>query len=332
MAPCSGLCRPRLLGLGLRKGTAPGRPGRLVDGSERSAGSRALTPTQPRIATSSLASRFLSYLRSTSGMGVTELVMSDVLEVHRVPCLVDNYAWLLHEPKAGLTAIVDPSEVQPVVEALRKTGYNLDYIINTHHHWDHTGGNIALKDKYGCRVVGPDADRSRIPRIDISLKDGETWKFGELDMVTFDTPGHTMGHMSVYFPEAAAVFTGDTLFAMGCGRLFEGTAQQMWASLSRLSLLPPETKVFCGHEYTQANARFAISVDSENPKLIERKKVVDEMRSKGLATVPCTIAEERDTNPFLRAPDAAVRAKTGVPSGAPDAEAFAAVRRAKDSF
>lgn len=208
----------------------------------------------------------------------------------------------------------------------------MDYVINTHHHWDHTGGNLGLKDKYNCKIVGPFADESRIPGIGISLKDQELWKLGELDTIAFDTPGHTRGHITVYFPEAAAVFTGDTMFAMGCGRLFEGTAQQMWASLSKISSFPPETRVYCGHEYTQANARFAMSVDPDNPKLAERKQTVDEMRSKGLSTIPCTIRDELDTNPFLRASDENIRSQLGVPVDAPDDVAFAAVRRAKDNF
>ncbi|KAK3262198.1 Glyoxalase 2-5 [Cymbomonas tetramitiformis] len=183
---------------------------------------------------------------STSAINRCASTATDVtasFQIELVPCLSDNYAYLLHEPRAGLTAIVDPSEAGPVLETLKQRGLTLDYILNTHHHWDHVGGNEELKQQTGASVVGPFADKERIPSLDIALADGETWKFGEQDVSIMDTPGHTRGHIAFYLPGAQAVFTGDTLFALGCGRLFEGTAKQMWKSLSQLAELPPETKV-----------------------------------------------------------------------------------------
>eukprot|EP00210_Caulerpa_lentillifera_P000071 g67.t1 len=255
----------------------------------------------------------------TSHLSMSSTVASSTpeLEVHRVPCLKDNYAWLLHEPISKLTAVVDPSESSPVITALEQNGYGLDYVLNTHHHWDHTGGNLELKKKYNCTVVGAVADRHRIPGIDIELKEGDQWKFGNLNMSVFETPGHTSGHISLYFPEASSVFTGDTLFMMGCGRLFEGTADQMWMSLSKLKRLPSDTKVFCGHEYTQANARFAVAHDPSNAAINERKNTIDDMRQKGEPTVPGTMEQELATNPFLLVDNA---------------QQFAAVRKAKDNF
>lgn len=183
--------------------------------------------------------------------------------------------------------------------------------------WDHVGGNEELKQQTGASVVGPFADKERIPSLDIALADGETWKFGEQDVSVIDTPGHTRGHIAFYLPGAQAVFTGDTLFALGCGRLFEGTAAQMWKSLSQLAELPPETKVYCGHEYTQSNARFALSVDGTNEALIERSAEIDGLRKQQLPTIPTTIQRELETNPFMRAKSVTE---------------FAKIRTAKDNF
>ncbi|CAL8469406.1 g8947 [Coccomyxa elongata] len=262
-------------------------------------------------------------------LSVTELPN---MSVQRVPCLSDNYVWLLHESGMGKTAVVDPSEAAPVIKALDERGLKADYILNTHHHSDHTGGNLELKQAYGATIVGPAADKDRIPGIDISLKDGDTWKFGQLEMRVFDTPGHTRGHITLYFPEAEALFPGDTLFALGCGRLFEGTPKQMWTSLSKLTPLPHNTWVFCAHEYTQSNAKFAVAIDKDNAKLQERKRLIDEQRSRGMATVPSLLSEELDTNPFLRPHDQAIRAALGVAQDASDVEGFAAIRKAKDNF
>jgi hydroxyacylglutathione hydrolase len=203
-----------------------------------------------------------------------------VLQIERVPCLSDNYAWLLHEPGSGATAVVDPSESAPVEAALARLGWKLTHILNTHHHADHTGGNRALKAAHGATVVGPAADAARIPGIDVRLADGERYSVGGAELRCFDTPGHTRGHITLHFEGSKALFPGDTLFALGCGRLFEGTPAQMWASLSKLLPLPHDTRVFCAHEYTQSNARFAVHVDPGNERLRRRKADIDAAREK----------------------------------------------------
>src|SRR5262249_18905808 len=187
------------------------------------------------------------------------------LEVHPINALRDNYVWLLRDPKSGAIGVVDPSESEPVEAALRSRSWTLTHILNTHHHYDHTGGNLALKQAHGATIVGPAADRERIPGIDVALADGETYTFGEGAALVLDVPGHTRGHIAFFFPAAPALFCGDTMFSLGCGRLFEGTPAQMWASLGKFKRLPTDTRVYCGHEYTQANARFAITVDPANP-------------------------------------------------------------------
>lgn len=255
-----------------------------------------------------------------------------VLEIECVPCLSDNYSWLLHDPSTGATAVVDPAAVAPVVEALRRRDWNLTHILNTHHHSDHTGGNEALKARYNATVVGPAADADRIPGIDVQLKDGEKATVGSAELVCFDTPGHTKGHITLYFPASKALFPGDTLFSMGCGRLFEGTPAQMWASLSKLIPLPDDTSVYCAHEYTQSNARFAVSIDADNIDLQRRKAEVDSARERGQKTIPSSLGEEKKINPFLRPDDPVIRAALGVPEGASNEEAFAAIRAAKDRF
>jgi hydroxyacylglutathione hydrolase len=260
------------------------------------------------------------------------LIHAESFEIERIPCLSDNYVWLIVETKSGKVAVVDPSEAAPVAAVIQKRGLKLDYILNTHHHWDHTGGNMELKKQFGATIVGPKADQDRIPGIDIALGQGDTWQFGQQTMHVFDTPGHTRGHITLWFPEADALFPGDTLFAMGCGRLFEGTPEQMWSSLSKMTALSPTAKVFCAHEYTAANAKFAITVDPDNTALQKRKQEIDQMRQKGIPTIPSTLQEELDTNPFLRAQDPAIRKQLGVSPDASPVDAFAAVRKAKDNF
>ena len=253
------------------------------------------------------------------------------LEIELVPCLKDNYAYLLHDPATGLTGVVDPSEAAPVIAALERRGWTLSHILNTHHHWDHTGGNPELKKRTGALVVGPKPDEARIPMIDVALGDGERWKLGEAEARILFIPGHTRGQIAFWFPESKAVFCGDTLFPIGCGRHIEGTPRQMWASLGKLRSLPPDTRVYCGHEYTQANARFARTVDPGNEKLRARAAAVDALRAKGAATVPSTIAEERLTNPFLRADQPSLASELGL-RGADPVTVFAEVRRRKDHF
>jgi hydroxyacylglutathione hydrolase len=253
------------------------------------------------------------------------------LEIVRVPALSDNYVWLAHDPATAATAVVDPAEVAPVLKALEQRGWRLTHILNTHHHADHVGGNIALKRQFGCTVVGPRADRDRIPEIETEVGESDTYRLGEAEAHVYDVPGHTRGHIAYWFPESQALFCGDTIFAMGCGRLFEGTPQQMWSSLSKLRKLPPETRVYCAHEYTQSNARFALTVEPTNQMLHQRARAVDMMRARGEPTVPSTMGEELATNPFLRADKPELIAAAGL-AGKPPAEAFAEIRRRKDKF
>jgi hydroxyacylglutathione hydrolase len=252
------------------------------------------------------------------------------LEIRQLKALRDNYVYLLRDPETGATGAVDPSEPGPVFAALAETGWRLTHVLNTHHHPDHTGGNLALKEKTGCIIVGPRADRARIPGIDIDVADGEDYAFGKQVARVFDVPGHTRGHIAFWFGGSRALFCGDTLFTLGCGRLFEGTPQQMWHSLSKLRVLPPETRVYCGHEYTQANARFALTVEPRNEALAARARRVDELRQRNQPTVPATMAEELATNPFLRADQPALQVAMGA-SGDPVAT-FAEIRRRKDVF
>ena len=254
-----------------------------------------------------------------------------MLDIRPVPCLRDNYAWLLHDAATRTTAIVDPSEAEPVQKALRETGWRLTHILNTHHHMDHVGGNEALKAASGAVVVGPKADRDRIPAIDVALGEGETYKLGGDEARVFDIPGHTRGHIAFWFPQSHALFCGDTMFAMGCGRLFEGTPAQMWSSLSKLRKLPPETRVYCGHEYTQSNAKFALAVEPDNAALQSRSRQVDTARAKGEPTVPSTLREEVATNPFLRADRPELLKAAGL-DGQDPVSAFAEIRRRKDNF
>lgn len=253
------------------------------------------------------------------------------LDIQLLPLLTDNYAYLLRDAATGTVGVVDPSEAAPVLARLKQLGWTLDYIINTHHHPDHSGGNLALKAATGAKVVGPFNDQARIPGIDIALKDGETFAFGQSIGTAIDIPGHTAGHMALWFAADKAVFTGDTLFALGCGRMFEGNAPMMWASLKRLRDLPPDTRVYCGHEYTQSNARFALNVDPGNPDLASRAALVDQLRNEGKPTIPSTLAEEVKTNPFLRADNPALAAHLGISNAAP-AEVFGRLRAAKDAF
>ncbi|GLC34674.1 hypothetical protein PLESTB_001236100 [Pleodorina starrii] len=274
-----------------------------------------------------------SHPSSSSSRGVSPSPSPMAMEVVRVPCLADNYVWLLREPSSGRTAVVDPAELHPVVSELERRGWSLDTILNTHHHWDHVGANEHLKRRFpGLQVVGPRADKDRIPGIDVQVGDGDSWQFGSLEVRVFDTPGHTRGHITFWVPQAGALFPGDTLFALGCGRLFEGSPRQMWSSLSKLLPLPDDTRVYCAHEYTAANARFAVTVDPTNTHLAERKARVDEARAKGEATVPSLLGEEKATNPFLRPGDSAIRQQMGMGPEAEDWQVFAAVRAAKDRF
>ncbi len=253
------------------------------------------------------------------------------LDIHQFICLSDNFGVLLHDPESGLTASIDAPEEGPIEKALKEKGWKLSHILVTHHHSDHVGGIPALKQRWKAKVVGNAADKARIPGLDETVSPGGRFDFAGHRVEIIDTPGHTVGHIAWHFPEDRLLLAGDTLFALGCGRVIEGTYDQMWSSLAKLKALPPETSVYCGHEYTQANARFALSVDGSNGKLKERAAKVDELRSKGKATLPTTIGEELQTNPFLRPDDPAIRRTLGMGS-AGDAEVFAEIRKRKDRF
>ncbi len=249
------------------------------------------------------------------------------LTVRQFPCLSDNYGFLIRDDATGKTGCIDTPDAAAILAELKAAGWGLDFILNTHWHPDHAGGNAEIKAATGCEIVGP-AEVTRIAPLDRTVGGGDTVQFGETSFQVIETGGHTLGHIAYFDAADRIAFVGDTLFALGCGRLFEGKPEQMWASLSRLAALPDETRVYCAHEYTASNARFALSVD-EAPALKARAADVFAARERGEWTVPTTIGLEKATNPFLRAPQLA--AKVGK-AGAPDYEAFAAVRAAKDSF
>jgi hydroxyacylglutathione hydrolase len=240
-----------------------------------------------------------------------------MIEIVRIPALSDNYIWLVHEPDSGETMVVDPAEAAPVIQAAEARGWRITQIWNTHWHGDHTGGNAALKAATGCTVTGPAAEAARIPTLDREVREGDRIRIGDVEAVVLEVPAHTAGHIAYHLPSERVAFVGDTLFAMGCGRLFEGTAEQMHANLQRLAALPPETLVYCAHEYTLSNGRFALVAEPDNEAIRERMVRVEAARAVDEATVPTTIALERATNPFMRARSA---------------EELAERRRAKDSF
>ncbi|PWC36959.1 hydroxyacylglutathione hydrolase [Azospirillum sp. TSO22-1] len=251
------------------------------------------------------------------------------MEIHLVPAFNDNYIYLLRD--GDDVGVVDPGDAAPVLRELERRGWRLTHILNTHHHPDHVGGNRALKERYGCPVIGARADSHRIQDMDIALQDGETASFGPHAARVIAIPGHTSGHIAFHFGDARALFCGDTLFALGCGRLFEGTPAQMWDSLSRLRDLPDDTRVYCGHEYTLSNARFAVTVDPGNRELAERFATITAQRERGEPTIPTGLGVEKRTNPFLRADDPAVQAAVGM-AGADPVAVFAEIRGRKDRF
>ena len=248
-----------------------------------------------------------------------------------VPCLKDNYAYLIHDAASGRTAVVDVPDAVPIIEALSLRGWPLHDILLTHHHWDHIDGVAALIAATGARVIGAAADAYRLPPLDMALQEGDTVSVGAEVGHVIGVPGHTNGHIAFHFPASALAFTADSLMAMGCGRLFEGTPVQMFESLQKLANLPPETLICSGHEYTASNMRFALALEPANPDLILRSDRITAARSQGLATVPSRLADELATNPFLRAHTAQMKAALGTPD-ATSAEAFADLRARKDSF
>jgi hydroxyacylglutathione hydrolase len=253
------------------------------------------------------------------------------LEIHQFPCLEDNYGYLVRDRDSGVTTTIDTPDATAIRAALSRKGWRLDQIWNTHHHADHAGGNLELKAEFGCRIVGPRADAERIPGIDLAVGEGDVVELGSRRARVFDTPGHTRGHIVYVFDTERVAFTGDTLFSMGCGRLFEGTPAQMWDSLQKLLTLPDDTRVYCAHEYTQKNARFALTLEPDNAALRERAAEVDRLRANGLPTIPSTIGRERATNPFLRPDSPDLQATVGL-RGAPLATVFGAARERRNRF
>ena len=253
------------------------------------------------------------------------------LEIHQFEALSDNYGYLVHDPDTGATAAIDTPEVAAIEKALAKKGWKLTHIFNTHHHFDHAGGNAELKAKYNCEIIGPKGEKDLIPGIDRAVGQDDIVDLGNRQARIIEVPGHTRGHIAYSFAGDHVVFVGDTLFVLGCGRLFEGTPQQMWTSLNKLMELPDDTTVYCAHEYTQANARFALSVEPHNATLIARAKEIDEKRARGEWTVPTTIGLEKATNPFLRPASIDLRATVGMVDAA-DVDVFAETRHRKDNF
>jgi hydroxyacylglutathione hydrolase len=252
------------------------------------------------------------------------------IQTHLFPALSDNYGVLIHDPDAGTCATIDCPDEDAVRGALAKAGWTLTHILITHHHWDHTQALKALKTD-GVVVYGPKREAANIEGLDELVGEGDMFRFGNADVHVLETPGHTAGHIAYWIPSASLAFVGDTCFAMGCGRLFEGTAAEMWSSISKIAGLPDNTKLYCGHEYTVSNAEFAITVDPDNQALKDRMAEVKAMRERDEPTVPTTVGQEKATNPYMRADDPAIAATVGL-SGKPAAEVFAEIRTRKDNF
>lgn len=243
--------------------------------------------------------------------------MPSALEIVAVPAFADNYLWLVHDPDSGETAVVDPGDPAPVLSEAELRSWRISKILNTHWHPDHTGGNLKIKEATGATIIGPEGENGRVPGLDVALKEGDRITIGAHEAEVWEVPGHTLGHIAYIFRGDRVAFVGDTLFAMGCGRLFEGSPKQMHNSLGRLAELPDDTKLYCAHEYTLANAKFAAHAFPENKAISDRLRQVEQERSANRPTVPTTVAEERATNPFLLARNV---------------EQFADLRREKDDF
>lgn len=255
------------------------------------------------------------------------------LEVLTVPCLSDNYAYLIHNTVSGDTAVVDVPEAAPILAALSARGWKLTDVLLTHHHWDHIDGLPDLMNGLDAapRVWGAAADAHRLPSLNYALKDGDTVTICGETVLVFDVSGHTLGHIAFYFVDTRALFSGDSLMVMGCGRLFEGSPAQMWASLQKLGGLPDEALLYSGHEYTASNIRFALALEPANPRLMSLEQAVADLRAANRPTVPTTLAQERSTNPFLRAPNPDMKDAIGMPN-ASDVDAFTEIRARKDKF
>jgi hydroxyacylglutathione hydrolase len=250
-------------------------------------------------------------------------------EISQFLCATDNFGVLIHDPATGATAAIDVCEEGPYIRALEEKGWALTHILVTHHHDDHIAGIPGLKARFGARVIGPAKDASRIPGMDETVREGSEVTVGSLKAKVFETPGHTSGHISFHFPQDKLLFAGDTLFSLGCGRLFEGSPYDMLQSLTKLAALPDDTALYCGHEYTLSNARFAVTVDPGNAALKERAAEVERLRAENRFTLPSTIGREKATNPFLRARDPAIAAVVGL-EGHPELDVFTELRARKN--
>ncbi|MBK5198886.1 MAG: hydroxyacylglutathione hydrolase [Methyloceanibacter sp.] len=253
------------------------------------------------------------------------------LEVHQFPMRSDNYGVLLHDPATEATASIDAPDAEELFAALHEKGWVLTHILITHHHHDHTAGNTIVKRMTGCTIIGPAKEAGSIPGIDVTVEDGDTVEIGSVKGKVIETPGHTRGHVSYSFPDDKLVFVGDTLFSVGCGKLLEGDAKMMWSSLEKLAKLPPDTKLYCGHEYTNNNCRFALTVEPENAALQARAAEAAKLAEKGEPALPTTIAQELATNPFLRPTSPAIQKRLGM-EGRELSEIFGEIRKRKDRF
>ncbi len=253
------------------------------------------------------------------------------MQIIPIPCLKDNYAYIINDKDSKTVGVVDPSEASPIILYLKKNNLKLSYILNTHHHFDHIGGNIELKKLYNAKVVGFLGDKHRIPGIDITLKNNEKWKFGNSELTVIHIPGHTLGHICFFFKEEEIAFTGDTLFSLGCGRIFEGDHKQMFTSLNKIKKFPKNTKIYCGHEYTYKNAEFCIKYDYENINLEKKFEKIKMLRSKNLPTIPTILKEELNTNIFLRCDQNELKIKLNMKNHE-DYKVFRKVRDLKDNF
>jgi|TARA_B110000438_G_scaffold278909_1_gene302878 hydroxyacylglutathione hydrolase len=254
-----------------------------------------------------------------------------MLNLEIISCLNDNYSYIIHDDTSDLVGVIDPSEYSPIDILLEKKYKKLDYILNTHHHLDHVGGNIELKKKYNSKIVGSKIDNRRIPEIDIMLDDGERFKFGSIDFITMLIPGHTNGHIAFYSELNKVLFTGDTLFSLGCGKVFEGTYKQMFDSLNRIKKLPKDTKIYCGHEYTRKNFDFCLKYEKNNKFLKKKFSWIEDRISKKLPTIPTSLQEELDTNIFLRCDNISVKNELKM-SDSPEELIFEKLRNLKDEF
>lgn len=253
------------------------------------------------------------------------------LELEVFPCRSDNFGVLVHDPESGLTASIDAPEEQPIIDAAARRGWTITHIFTTHHHTDHVEANLALKEKFGLEIIGPVNEAVAIPGLDRTVADGDEFHFGDHLVRVIETPGHTAGHICFHFPDDKILFAADTLFALGCGRLFERSASDMWSSLQKLAVLPDETAIYFGHEYTLSNARFALTIDPDNERLKTRAAEIEALRADGKSTIPTMMGLEKETNPFLRPADPAIR-RNLIMEGRTNEEVFAEIRKRKDNF